>query len=554
MDKIRAYLNEHTNPPVFLVSLVLTLALVLWGVIDAENLGNVATRVQGFISTYFGWWYMGVVVFFLIFALILMFSPYGRIRMGKDDDRPYWNRWQWFSMLFTAGMGIGLVFFGVAEPVGHYSTFIQDVWNNNPGEAATEAIRMTIFHWGLHPWAIYIVLGLSMGYFCFRHDLPLRPAAAFYPLIGRAIYGWVGHLVDILAVFGTLFGLATSLGLGAGQINAGLGAVFGMPVGAWWQVLLIALITTIAVGSLMLGLDKGIRRLSVFNMYTAILLAVVVFFAGPTLFLLDLIIQSTGDYLQNLPLTSFRTWTFKDAGQEQILGTTLFYWGWWIAWSPFVGMFIARISRGRTIREFVVGTLLAPVGASIVWFCIFGGTALFLMIEQGNQALPAVAGAEEKALFVLLEQLPLWWLAVDVLSVLGVVVVAVFFATSSDSGSFVVDMLTNGGDPYPIWQQRMFWACMEGVVAAILLLAGAYGGGGNPLVGLQTAAITSGLPFSIVLVLMCWGIVRQLRREDMNSIPGPQVPKKHLGPPTPAEKEAAGQSASADSDADRANV
>jgi len=536
MDKIRAYLNEHTNPPVFLVSLVLTLALVGWGCINAEHLGNVASSVQQFIGTYFGWWYMGVVVFFLIFALILMFSPYGRIRMGKDDDRPFWNRWQWFSMLFTAGMGIGLVFFGVAEPVDHYGTFIQDVWDNNPGEAATEAIRMTIFHWGFHPWAVYIVLGLSMGYFCFRHDLPLRPAAAFYPLIGKGIYGWVGHLVDILAVFGTLFGLATSLGLGARQINAGLGAVFGMPVGAGWQVLLIGVITAVAVTSLMLGLDKGIRRLSVFNMYTAILLAVVVFFAGPTPFLLDLMIQSTGDYLQNLPLTSFRTWTFSEAGKNQILGTTLFYWGWWIAWSPFVGMFIARISRGRTIREFIVGTLLAPVGASIVWFCIFGGTGLFLIIEQGNEALPAVADAEEKALFVLLGELPLWGLVVDVMSVLGVVVVAVFFATSSDSGSFVVDMLTNGGDPHPIWQQRMFWACMEGVVAAILLLAGSFVGG-NPLVGLQTASITSGLPFSIVLGIMCWGLVRQLRREDLNNIPGPQVPKKDLGPPTPAERE-----------------
>ena len=537
MDKIRAYLNEHTNPPVFLASLGLMFALVGWGVVAPTNLGDVANDVKWWISRYFGWWYLASVLFFLVFTVVLMFSPYGRIRMGKDEDRPYWTRWAWFSMLFTAGMGIGLVFYGVAEPIFHYKGWLTEGDTN--ADAAIKAMRMTIFHWGLHPWAIYIILGLSMGYFCFRHDLPLRPAAAFYPLIGKGIYGWVGHLIDILAVFGTLFGLATSLGLGASQINAGLHEVVGMPQGVGYKVLIIGLITTVAVGSLMLGLDKGIRRLSVLNMYGAILLAIVVFVVGPTLFILNFMVQSTGDYLQHLPITSLKAWAFSEDGKDWLNSWTLFYWGWWIAWSPFVGMFIARVSRGRTIREFIVGTLLAPVGASIAWFCIFGGTALSEIVAGGNAQLTS-AGTEE-ALFVLLGELPLHAIFVDLLSLLGIMVVAIFFATSSDSGSFVVDMLTNGGDPHPIWQQRMFWAVMEGVIAAILLLAGAMATapGADPLGALQTAAILSGLPFSVVLALMCWGLIRQLRKENVYSYIRAEAEKEEETADTPDPLDAA---------------
>jgi len=469
MDKLRAYLHEHTNPPVFLVSLLLVVLLVGWGIIAPDHLGQVASATKTWISTYFGWWYLASVTFMLIFVLVLVASPYGRIRLGKDEDRPYWSRWAWFCMLFTAGMGIGLVFFGVAEPIFHFhNEFLTG--DQGPSGAALEAMRMTIFHWGFHPWAVYIVLGLSMGYFCFRHDLPIRPASALYPLIGDGIYGWIGHLVDIMAVFGTLFGLATSLGIGATQVNAGLAAVFGMPIGWPWQVMIIATITAVAVTSVMLGVDKGIRRLSVLNMYLAVLLAVVVFVVGPTLFILNFAVQSTGDYIQNIPITSLRTWAFSEKGQSWLDGWTLFYWGWWIAGSPFVGMFIARVSRGRTIREFILGCLFAPVGASIAWFCIFGGSALFYIIEHGNEPL-AGAGTVD-ALFVLLNQLPIPHAVYLTLSMLGIMVVAIFFATSSDSGSLVVDMLTNGGDPHPIWQQRLFWAVTEGAIAAILLIAG----------------------------------------------------------------------------------
>jgi len=509
MSAFKTYIRTHTNPPVFFVSMILTVTLVVWGLVAPADLGYAASATKEWISTYFGWWYMTVVFAFLVFVIILMFSRFGHIRIGKDDDRPEWGTWSWFSMMFTAGMGIGLVYYGVAEPIFHFKSM--PLAENGTADAAIKAMDMTIFHWGLHPWAVYIVLGLSMGYFCFRHDLPMRPASAFYPLIGNGIYGWVGHIIDILAVFGTLFGLATSLGLGATQINAGLHILLGVKVDVINQLLIIGAITAVAVTSLMMGLDKGIRRLSLVNMYMAILLAAIVFLVGPTLFILEYMVQSVGYYLQHLPATSLRIFAFSKKGHEWIDKWTLFYWGWWISWSPFVGMFIARVSRGRTIREFIVGTLFAPVGATVVWFCIFGGTAIHFVYNGGNPAL-SNAG-EANAMFILLRELPVSHIMSMLLSILAILVVAIFFATSSDSGSFVVDMLTNGGDPHPIWQQRLFWAVTEGVVAGTLLVAGAMAVTGNPLTALQTAAITSGLPFSIVLVFMCWGLYRQLHHD-----------------------------------------
>jgi len=510
LKKVRSYLQHHTNPPVFLASALLVAVFVTWGALAPDHLGGIAEATMTAIGTYFGWWYVTAVTGFLVFVLVLLFSPYGSIRIGKDDSRPDWGTWAWFSMLFTAGMGIGLVFYGVAEPIFHLTN--PPVQEATTADAAMAALKLTFFHWGVHPWAIYIIVGLSMGYFCFRHDLPLRPAAAFYPLIGDAVYGPLGNLIDILAVFGTLFGLATSLGLGAVQINAGLHAVFGLPMGAAWQVAIIAAITAVAVASVMAGLDAGVRRLSVINMYLALGLAVLVFVLGPTLFILDALPSATGQYVQHLPETSLRTFAFSESGSAWIGDWTLFYWGWWIAWSPFVGMFIARISRGRTIRQFILGCLLAPTGTSIVWFTIFGGSAIQMIMDGGNQAL-ADAGTTD-AMFVLLQQLPMHDVLMTATSLLAVLVVAIFFATSSDSGSLVVDMLTNGGDPHPIWQQRLFWAVTEGTVAAILLVAGA-ATAGNPLSALQTASVTSGLPFSVVLACMCWGLWRQLGRESL---------------------------------------
>jgi len=518
MADAQGYLQEHTNPPVFIVSAVLVVVFVFWGVAAPGHLGELASAVMAWITTYFGWWYVFCTTGFLVFVVYLLFSRFGRVRIGKDDEVPEWSTWAWFSMLFTAGMGIGLVFFGVAEPIFHFND--PPVGEGGTAEAARQAMNITFFHWGLHPWAVYIIVGLSLGYFCFRHDLPLRPAAAFYPLIGERIYGWIGNLIDILAVFGTLFGLATSLGLGAVQINAGLADVFGVEESATWQVVIIVIVTAVAVTSVMLGLDGGIRRLSVFNMVLAIILAAVVFVAGPTLFILEFMVGSAGHYLQHLPETSLRVFTFSQEGSDWMASWTLFYWGWWIAWSPFVGLFIARISRGRTIRQFIMGALLAPTGASIVWFTIFGGSALNFILEGGNEAL-AGAGTTD-AMFILLGELPIAEAFTVVLSLLAILVVAIFFATSSDSGSLVVDMLTNGGDPHPIWQQRLFWAVLEGLIAAVLLVAGAMAAG-DALSALQTASVTSGLPFSVVLVFMAWGLYRRLSEEPATAIVPPEA-------------------------------
>ena len=354
------------------------------------------------------------------------------------------------------------------------------------------------------------MLGLALGYFSYRKGLPLKPASAFYPIIGDGIYGPIGHAIDILAVFGTLFGLATSIGFGATQITAGLNSLWGFPNTLWMQLVVIAVVEGVAITSVMLGIDAGIRRLSVINMWLVIGLCAFVFAVGPTLYLLD----SLDDGHRLLP-AAHRPDQPHDVpragdGESFQKAWTLFYWGWWISWSPFVGMFIARISYGYTIRQFIAGTLLIPTGASIVWFVVFGRTALYDLLGGGHAEL--LNASAPKAIFVLMEQLPISGIVAGIASVIAIVVVTLFFATSSDSGSLVVDILTNGGDPNPIWQQRLFWAVMEGIVAAVLLVAGA-AGGGDALGALQTSAVTSGLPFCVVLLLMCYTLYRSLSSE-----------------------------------------
>ncbi|RCW40441.1 choline/glycine/proline betaine transport protein [Halopolyspora algeriensis] len=502
------YLKTHTNPPVFVISALVTLAFVLWGVLAPANVATVAGAVNSFITTNFEWLYIIAASFFLIFVLLIMISRYGTIRLGPPDSTPEYGNTAWFAMLFTAGMGIGLVYYAVSEPVTHFLN--PPVGEGGTREAVPQAMNLTFFHWGLHPWAIYIVLGLALGYFAFRKGLPLRPAAALYPLIGDRLYGWLGNTIDILAVFGTLFGLATSLGLGGQQVGAGLEALFGIPNTTFLQIVLILAITSIAVVSVMLGIDKGIRNLSLINLWLALALMVFVFGFASSRDLLNALAANIGTYLQNLPVTSFETYPGNNAAQEWQASWTLFYWGWWISWSPFVGMFIARISYGRTIRSFIAGALFAPVGASMVWLTVFGDAALRSLLRNPDNPL-AEAGAET-AMFSLLQQLPIPQALTVLSSVVVIVVVVLFFATSSDSGSLVVDILTNGGDPHPRWQQRLFWAVLEGVIAAILLAAGAVSGA-DALSALQAASIVAGLPFCIVLLVMCIGIWRGLASE-----------------------------------------
>ncbi len=494
------------NPVVFLVSAAIILSFVALGAAMPEQVGDAFGRVQEFIVSTFGWFYIVSVGFFLLFVLWLLVSPYGRIRLGKDDDEPEYSTASWFAMLFSAGMGIGLLFFSVAEPMMHFARPLISEPGTLP--AAREAMKTTFFHWGLHAWAIYIVVGLSLAYFAYRHNLPLTIRSTLYPLLGDRIHGRLGDLVDILAVFGTLFGVATSLGLGVQQINAGMAHLGLFEVSQTNQIILITVITLMATVSVVSGVDVGIRRLSELNLGIGMVLLLFVFFAGPTVLILGGFVQGLGDYVQNLVQMTFRTTAMRS--QDVVdwqKGWTLFYWGWWISWSPFVGMFIARISRGRTIRQFVLGVLFVPTLLAFAWMVVMGDTAISMELtspQRPGQIAQAVAdpGTMPTGLFLLLEELPLSSISI----VLATVVIATYFITSSDSASLVIDILTAGGHPDPPIPQRVFWALLEGAVAAVLLVTGG-------LVALQTAAITTALPFCAVMLLICWSLVRGLRGE-----------------------------------------
>lgn len=489
------------NPPVFYSSAVLLLLFVGYASLAPEHASGLFDSIQAWVVDTAGWFYVMAVAGFIVFSVLLGFSSFGRIKLGPDHSQPDYSYVSWFAMLFSAGMGIGLMFFGVAEPLMHYA--------NPPSgeaetvEAAREAMRITLFHWGIHAWAIYAVVALALAYFSFRHNLPLTIRSAFYPLIGKHIYGPVGHIVDVFAVLGTIFGVATSLGFGVTQVGAGLEYMFGLESTLTVHITLIAVITAVATLSVSLGLDSGIRRISELNIILALTLLLFVLIAGPTIFLMQTLVQNTGSYLAGIVSTTFNLNAYQPTGW--IGGWTIFYWGWWIAWSPFVGMFIARVSRGRTIRQFVTGVLLVPVGFTFIWMTFYGDTALHMVMFQGITTLTdAVAQDSSVALFQFFEHLPFSNIAAFVATLL----VITFFVTSSDSGSLVVDMLTSGGvDESPLWQ-RIFWAVIEGAVAAVLLLAGGLG-------ALQTAAIASALPFTIIMCFICLGLYRALRVESI---------------------------------------
>jgi len=486
------------NPPVFFVSAGLILTFVLLGSVYAEQAQRLFAHVQAIIIEDFGWFYIVAVAGFLIFVLFLMVSRYGDVKLGADDSEPDYSYLSWLAMLFSAGMGIGLVFFGVAEPLQHYA--MPPVGTGRTIESARQAMVLTFLHWGLHAWAIYIVVGLALAYFAFRRGLPLTIRSALYPLIGNRIYGPIGHAIDIFAVIGTMFGVATSLGFGVLQVNAGFAYLFGLPTNTMVQLMLIGLITAAATLSVVLGLDKGVKRLSELNIILAASLLLFVLLTGSTVFLLQAYIQNVGAYLSTLVQRTFAMYAYEPNpwfGQW-----TLFYWGWWMAWSPFVGMFIARISRGRTIREFVGGVLIVPVLFSFLWMTVFGNTAIALDLSGTAPIAETAARNLPVALFATLEQLPMSAIA----SGLATMLVITFFITSADSGALVIDMITSGGaENSPVWQ-RVFWAVTAGLVAGVLLVAGG-------LQGLQTAAIASALPFSVVMLFICYGLLRALQME-----------------------------------------
>jgi choline/glycine/proline betaine transport protein len=494
------------NPPVFFVSAGLIVAFALLGAVFPRRAGALFARIQAAIVEDFGWLYIIAVAGFLVFAIFLMFSRYGDVRLGPDDSEPDYSYLSWFAMLFSAGMGIGLLFFGVAEPIQHYVA--PPTGEGRTIAAAREAMVLTYFHWGLHAWAIYIVVGLALAYFAFRRGLPLTIRSALFPLIGRRIHGPIGHAVDIFAVLGTMFGVATSLGLGVLQVNAGFSHLFGLPVALGVQLPLIAGITGLATISVVLGLDRGIRRLSELNVGLAVFLLLFVLVTGPTVFLLQAFVQNLGAYLGAVVPLTFRIYAYEP--NPWIGSWTLFYWGWWIAWSPFVGMFIARISRGRTIREFVSGVLLVPVLFTFLWMTVFGNTALSQELSGAAPIAQIVADNLPVALFTMLEQLPLAALTAGAATLL----IITFFVTSADSGALVIDMITSGGAAAPPVWQRIFWAISAGIVAAVLLAAGG-------LEALQTAAIASALPFSVVMIFVCYGLLRALQKEGTALAGGP---------------------------------
>jgi len=490
------------QPTVFWISVVLLLLYVGASVLFSESAQVALPALGQWVGRVFGPFYVVSVALFLIFVFVVAASPVGRIRLGRDDEQPEFSRLTWFAMLFSAGMGIGLVFNGVAEPMNHFAR--PPLVEGGSAEAAEVAIQTTYFHWGLHAWAIYVVVGLSIAFFAFRRGLPLALRSCFYPILGERIHGWAGHVVDIAATFGTLFGLAASLGMGATQVAEGLERIVGIPSTTANQVLLIAAITLAATVSLLSGVNRGIRRLSELNLILATLLMLFVFLAGPTLFILE---RFAADLVGHVGVIADRTFLITGRTEQEAAWMrtwTMPFWGWWIAWAPFVGMFVARVSKGRTIREFILGVVLAPTLVTFFWFSVFGNTALHLE-ASGVPIAAAVQDEISTAIYVTLEELP--WSTVA--SALAALVVTIFFVTSSDSASYVVDMLTSKPGVKPSRWQRVFWASAEGVVAAVLLSVG----GEETLRALQAAVVTIGLPFCALMVLMVVALAMALWQE-----------------------------------------
>ena len=501
---VRSRLAE-ISPGVFYPSLAIIGLFVVLAVALPEATGSAISATQGTIIGGLGWYYVLLIAAFVVFSLWMGLGRFGDIRLGRDGEKPEFGLRSWFAMLFSAGMGIGLVFWGVAEPLNHFAS-PRPGFEGTEIEAAREAVTTTYLHWGVHAWAIYVVAGLAIAYSVHRKGRPVSIRWALEPLLGDRVRGRLGDVIDVTAVVGTLFGVATSLGFGVAQIAAGLEFTGLASASTGLQVALIVGITALAALSVVSGLGKGIKWLSNVNMGLAGVILLFVLVAGPTLFIARELVQSLGDYLQNVVRLSFDVSAYQGGeGQDWQAAWTTFYWGWWVSWAPFVGVFIARISRGRTIREFVAGVLLVPTALTFVWFSVLGGTAIYRELFGGG-GLVADDGTvgTEAALFGLLDGLPGGPLLIG----LALLLIVTFFVTSSDSGSLVVDMLASGGNPDPPRWSRVLWAVLEGLVAAALLLVGAGGLG-----ALQTAAVITALPFSVVMIGMALSLVKALRRE-----------------------------------------
>ena len=486
--------------PVFYPGIVIMLVFLILGAGFPELLHQGLNHIQSWLILNLGWLYSLGVTGILAICLFLIFSRLGRIRLGHDQARPEHGYVSWFTMLFAAGMGIGLMFFGVAEPLIHYlmppSAAPQTV------AAARQAIEVTFLHWGLHAWGIYGLIAMALAYFSYRHHLPLLPRSTLYAVFGKRIYGPIGHIADITAFSGTIFGVATSMGLGVAQLNAGLYYLFNIPVSMPIQTILIAFIITLASISVLLGLNRGIKGLSNFNLALATLLLLFILLAGPTSWLLQTLIQGVGFYVNHLISHSLNLYAYQN-NDAWVKSWTLFYWGWWISWSPFVGMFIARISKGRTIREFLTGVLFVPIGFVFLWMSVFGNSAInMIMHDQAMQLGNLVQHQLPVALFDFLSYYPLTMIT----SIAALVLIVVFFVTSADSGALVIDILASGNAPVSLAWQRVLWALLIGIIALVLL----YSGG---LEALQTVTLISAMPLLLVLLTMGYSLLKSLRAE-----------------------------------------
>ncbi len=496
--KLTEGLGINIHPTVFGLSVLIILIFISFTLLNLPQMSQIFKVIQSTIASKVGWFYILSVNIILGFIIYLIFSRFGKIRIGGADAKPEFNYRAWFSMLFSAGMGIGLVFYSVAEPIFHYTS--PPYGNGYSIESAKISMQFTFFHWGFHAWGIYAVVALALAFFTYTRKLPLTIRSVFYPLLGEKIYGPIGNIIDITATVATLFGLTTSLGIGVKQINAGLHHLFGIPENNSIQIILIASITTLATISVVLGLKKGIKRLSEINMGVAMVLMCFVLLCGPTIYLFNSFLQNIGQYISHLIEMSF--WIETNDHSNWQKDWTIFYWAWWISWSPFVGMFIARISKGRTIRELLVSVLLVPSLVTFIWLTIFGNSALYQEMVLEYSIVDAVNENLAVALFVMLHNLPLSFFT----SFFGVLLVITFFVTSSDSASLVIDIITAGGNTNPPTIQRVFWAITEGLVAIVLLV-----GGG--LIALQTASIITGLFFAAILLFMCFSLLKGLKEE-----------------------------------------
>ncbi|API86934.1 BCCT family transporter [Francisella uliginis] len=485
--------------PVFYPAIILASILALLGIIFPKDFANYMSIVQNLILEKFGWAYILAMSIFVCLCLVLMFSRFGDIKLGQEHDLPEYNNISWFAMLFAAGMGIGLMFYGVAEPLKHFLS--PPNASSEQLEVVKQAMNTTFFHWGIEAWSVYVIVGLSLAYFAYRHDLPLLPRSVLYPILGDKIYGSIGHAIDIFAILGTLFGVATSLGFGAMQVSSGMSFLTGLPDTINMQVIYIVFIVALATLSVALGLDKGIKILSNFNIVLALFLLAFILFLGNTTGLIQDYVQNVGYYLSTLVNQTFNLYAYNKESHEWLKDWTLFYWGWWIAWSPFVGMFIAKVSKGRTIRQFTLGVLFIPTGFTFLWMTVFGNSAIDIAMNSNAQNLINAANNNiPVALFEFFQHFPFS----IILSIIAVFLIVTFFVTSADSGALVIDILATGNAKKSITMHRIAWSVLSGLLAISLILAGG-------LEALQSATIISAFPLLFILFLMCFSLVKSLR-------------------------------------------